>query len=137
MSLTPRKCLENMLCCAGFSLVLGACSLEPGGPAYAQLSLYAENERGLVTDDECTMLPVLPGGHTVREFRFGGAFRATLEAERDELRLSFEGVRNQEDFRRKLTHERLHAGYAEQLTLETLDGEAFDVFLSAPCSEAP
>lgn len=137
MTIAPRTCLRNVLCYAGFSLILGACSLEPGGPEYAQLSLYAENERGLVTDEECTMLPVLPGGRTVREFQFAGAFRATLEAERDELRLSFEGVRSQEEFQRTLKHERLHAGYAEQLRLETFDGEAFSVFLSAPCSEAP
>ena len=127
----------NVLLCAAIPLILGACSLEPGGPEYAQLSLYAENERGSVTDDPCTMLPVLPGGLTVREFRFGSDFSATLEAEREVLRLSFEGVRNPEDARRQFSDERLRAGYAEELTLETLDGETFSIFLSAPCTGAP
>jgi hypothetical protein len=126
-----------MLVCAALSLFSAACTLEAGGPEYAQLSVSAENERGFVTEHACTMLPVLPGGFTVREIDFGGAFKATLEAERDELRLRFEGVRDAEDFRRRFSAERLHAGHAEDVTLETLDGDVFSVFLRAPCLEAP
>jgi hypothetical protein len=128
---------RNTLCCAAISLILAACTLEPGGPEYAQLSVYAENERGLVSDDACTMLPVLPGGLTVRELDFGGAFTARVEADRESLNLHFEGVREPDDLRRRFSAERLHAGYAEELTLETLDGDAFSVFLRAPCAEAP
>jgi hypothetical protein len=128
---------RNTLYCVAISLLLGACTLEPGGPEYAQLSVYAENERGLVTDDACTMLPVLPGGLTVRELEFAGAFTAQLEAQRERLRLRFEGVREPEELSRQFSAERLHAGYAEEIRLETLDGDVFSVFLRAPCAEAP
>ena len=119
------------------SAALGACTLEPGGPEYGQLSVYAENERGLVTDAACTTLPVMPGGVIVRELKFAAAFSAKLEAERDGLSLRFDGIREADDFGRKLSLERLRQGYAEELAVETFEGEAYSVFLSAPCEEAP
>lgn len=128
---------KNLLIGAAISLGLAACTLEPGGPEYAQLSLYAENERGFVTEHACTTLPVLPGGLSVRKLDFGSSFSATLEADRETLGLRFEGVREAEDFQRRLSAERLRTGYAEELTLETWSGDVYSVFLSAPCTEAP
>jgi hypothetical protein len=128
---------RNRLLCAAIAWVLGACTLDPGGPEYAQLSVYAENDRGFVTEQTCTTLPVLPGGLIVRKLDFGGSFSATLEAERETLGLRFEGVRDPDDFRRRFSAERLQAAYAEELTLETTSGDVYSVFLRAPCPEAP
>jgi hypothetical protein len=113
---------------------LSACTHTAGGPEYIEFGIAAIEDVGESYPQVCTPVPVMPGARTVHDVPFGGAFSAKVEAERDQVDVTFSGINVPEVANRSIPRAALENGYAEtDLRVEALDGRRFTVLLTASC----
>ncbi len=111
--------------------VLSACSTSAGGPEYIEFGVGALEFDGDEYPLRCTPMPVMPGGHTVLEVGFDGAFSARLDAMRHQVDVTFSGINVPEVANRSIPRAAMEDGYAEtDLRIETLEGRRFTVLLA-------
>jgi hypothetical protein len=109
------------------------CSESAGGPEYTQIGIGAARP-GETTDLQCTRIPVMPGGIVEREFELRGGIGAKLHGTRDGADVSFSGVENASETRRRFSHETLDAGFAERIDAVSLAaGEAYVLLINSGC----
>jgi hypothetical protein len=126
--------MKNAVLCCGL-IVLG-CSTSAGGPEYVEFGVGAIEFGGDQYPLRCTPMPVMPGGHTVLEVSFDGAFSARLDAMRHQVDVTFSGINVPEVKNRSIPRAAMEDGYAEtDLEIETLEGRQFTVLL-ATCSSS-
>jgi hypothetical protein len=125
------------LACFGLS----GCGSTPGGPEYTELGINAEDVAGRLLGDECTPLPVLPGGTVVRDFALAPGLSAHVFAVSDSVAVTLGGIDDLHAGRREFSQQTLydgalHGGYLEALSVTTLAGDAYLVFFGSPCTQA-
>ncbi len=131
--LTPPRVLG----CAALwvTAALGAfgCAASPGGPQYSELGIRTEDTSTNVLSDECTPLPVLPGGTVVRDFSLAPNLSAHVLAVRDSAEVTLEGTTDASSSHRTFPQPELYAGFTDALDVTTTDGELFKVSFYSPC----
>jgi hypothetical protein len=119
-------------------LALAGCTTSAGGPEYVDFGISASENAGDSYPQVCTPMPIMPGGHTLRDIPFGDAFSATVDATRDRVAVTFDGINVPETANRAIPRQALVDGYAvSDLAIETLEGRRFTVTLVSPCTPAP
>jgi hypothetical protein len=129
-----------MLAAGGRSLLLVAlavgladCDTSAGGPEYPDLAVIVTPDGDVESPQACLPVPVMPGGRTAKDVTFEPGFSVHMEAERDRVEVTFQGILDPSAANRTISREALVNGYAEHdIRVETLDGGA-TVQLVSPC----
>jgi hypothetical protein len=116
------------------ALGLASCDTSAGGPEYIELAVIVTPDGDVESPQTCLPVPMMPGGRTATDARFEPGFSVHLEAERDRVDVTFQGIFEPEAARRTLSRAVLEDGFAESdIRVETLDGGRATVLLVAPC----
>ncbi len=118
--------------CIGVALTT-ACSESAGGPKLLRLQVSVSSNGTAATAPECIRIPVLHGSRVQNQIDVDGQFTVKYDAVPEQVNLSFHQVENAETLYRAIAAETLEHGYAEELTVVTLDGEMFTVNLTSAC----
>jgi hypothetical protein len=119
-----------------FGLVVGLadCDTSAGGPEYPDLGIIVTPDGDVESPQTCLPVPVMPGGRTAKDVTFEPGFSVHLEAERDRVVVTFQGILDPSSANRTLSREALVNGYAEpDIRVETTDHARATVLLVAPC----
>jgi hypothetical protein len=116
------------------ALGLASCDTSAGGPEYIQLAIIVTPDGDVESPQTCLPVPIMPGGRTAKDARFEPGFTVHLEAERDRVDVTFDGIIDPEGANRSLSRAVLEDGFAESdIRVETLAGARATVLLVAPC----
>lgn len=117
------------------ALVLGLadCDTSAGGPEYVELGILVTPDGEAESPETCLPVPMMPGGRTAKDVSFEPGFSVHLEAERDRVDVTFQGIIDPASANRALSRAALEDGFAENIRVETLDGGRATVLLVAPC----
>ena len=118
------KRLASVLLLAGSS---AACTAN-GSAEYAELAIGITDP---VLDTECVPLPFLPGSKIIEDLPLGQGISAHVFATPDVIDITLGGTRTLEH--RTLSHDQVHAGYAERILVLTPDAATHTVVLASPC----
>jgi hypothetical protein len=113
---------------------LAGCDTSAGGPEYVELAVIVTPDGEMELPQVCLPVPMMPGGRTAKDARFEPGFTVHLEAERDSVTVTFQGIYEPELANRSLSRTTLEDGFSENdIRVETLDGGRATVLLVAPC----
>lgn len=118
------------------ALVLGLadCDTSAGGPEYVELAIIVTPDGEAESPQTCLPVPMMPGGRTAKDVTFEPGFSVHMEAERDRVDVTFQGIIDPASANRALSRAVLEDGFAENdIRVETLDGGRATVLLVAPC----
>lgn len=115
------------------TLALGGCSLEPGGPQYAEIGLRSVDAAGTELARECVPLPVLPGGHLEEDFELGPGLQAHVVTLDDSAEVTLMGTDDPAAAHVTVSKLALYGGYSKLLPVTTLGGATYSVVLVSPC----
>jgi hypothetical protein len=119
---------------AAFALGLAHCDTSAGGPEYVELAVIVTPDGGEESPQTCLPVPVMPGGRTAKDASFEPGFSVHMEAVRDRVDVTFQGILDPASANRSLSREVLLDGFAENdIRVETTDGGRATVLLVAPC----
>jgi hypothetical protein len=134
---TLRRVLHGAarpLLLAAFALGLAHCDTSAGGPEYIELAIIVTPDGGEESPQTCLPVPVMPGGRTAKDASFEPGFSVHMEAVRDRVDVTFQGILDPGSANRSLSREVLLDGFAESdIRVETTDGGRATVLLVAPC----
>ena len=125
--------MDSFLIAIYLGVVLTACSQAAGGPALARLQINVSSNGAQVTPPECIRVPVLHGSRVREQIDVDGQFVIGYDAVPEQVSVSFHEVENAGALHRTVEADALRNGYAEELTLVSLDGVMFTVNLSSVC----
>ncbi len=127
------KPLVALLASASVTLPLAGCSLEPGGPAYAEIGIRALDTAGTELESECFPLPVLPGGHLEEDLDLAPGLDAHVTTLDDSAEVSLMGTNDPSTAHVTVSKKALYAGYSKLLNVTTTGGAAYSIVLVGPC----
>jgi len=115
-------------------LLLSACGAEgSGGPEVQQLETTVFDLAGHPSDSRCTVVPVLLGGRVRDEIDVAGEFSMVVDATRDMVSVSFNGVNDPSAAALTIEAAELVPAFQERVEIETLSARHFVVELTAGC----
>jgi hypothetical protein len=116
------------------ALGLADCNTSAGGPEYVELAVIVTPDGDVESPETCLPVPMMPGGRTAKDARFDPGFTVHMEAERDRVDVTFQGILDPASANRSLSRAALEDGFAENdIRVETVDGGRATVLLVAPC----
>lgn len=113
-------------------IALLACDAGPGAPHVNEISVSVTDPDGGHQSLACVQLPLLLGSQTGREVNVDNLFRVSILARRDWARIQIKGAK--QPIEREILQTELDVGYAEQITVQTIPGRLYQVFLASNCS---
>jgi hypothetical protein len=137
MTIITKALLRRGLYAAALALLtfsLAACDTAAGGPEYVELAVIVTPDGEAESPQTCLPVPMMPGGRTAKDARFEPGFSVHLEADRDRVDVTFQGIVDPASANRSLSRGVLEDGFAENdLRVETPEGGRATVLLVAPC----
>lgn len=127
------KALAVLVPAAGLTLVVAGCSLEPGGPQYAELGLRTLDNGGLEMHRDCVPLPVLPGGRVEEDLDLAPGLGALVTTMDDSAEVALVGTTDPVTGHVTVPKASLVTGYSKILPVTTTSGVTYSVVLSSPC----
>jgi hypothetical protein len=127
------KALLPLVASASVTLALSACSLEPGGPQYAEIGLRTVNSTGAEVRRDCVPLPVLPGGRLEEDFDLAPGLDAHVTTLDDSAEVTLTGTDDPAAAHVTVPKASLLTGYSKILAVTTTSGTAYSVVLLSPC----
>lgn len=115
-------------------LSLVGCGVSPGGPEYTELGIQVEDAATNLLSEECTPLPVLPGGIVERDLALAPGLSAHVLATRDSADVTLSGITESSLAHVAVTQAELYRGYARSLAVTTLEGQSYALALVSPCT---
>jgi hypothetical protein len=116
------------------ALWLCGCDTTAGGPEYVELAVIVTPDGERESPQTCLPVPMMPGARTVKDARFEPGFNVHLEADRDHVEVTFQGILDPASANRSLSRAVLEDTFVENdLRVETPDGGRATVLLVAPC----
>lgn len=125
--------LFDALAAATVTLALAGCSLEPGGPQYADIALRTVDDRGAELEHDCVPLPVLPGGRMEEDFELAPGLAAHVTTVDDSAEVALMGTNDPATAHVTVPKSSLLGGYSKILAVTTTSGAEYSVVLSSPC----
>src|SRR5262245_44281932 len=108
--LSPRRWLERvarLLLLAALPLGLANCDTSAGGPEYLDLAIVVTPDGGVESPQACLPMPVMPGGRSAKDVTFEPGFSVHLEADRDRVDVTFQGILDPASANRALSRDTL------------------------------
>ena len=127
------KAFIALVASAAVTPALAGCSLEPGGPQYAEIGLRTIDTAGIEVHRDCVSLPVLPGGHLEEDLELAPGLGAHVTTRDDSAEVALIGTNDPSSAQVAVPKSSLLDGYSKILAVTTTSGAPYSVVLSSPC----
>ena len=135
MSLPPARVLPRLgFWCLALGCLSGCMAESAGGPELSAMETVVLDLAGHRSDSRCTRVPVLLGGRVRDEIDVVGEFSIVVDATRDQVSVTFEGVKDPQALARNIDSLELEAPFTERVEVETVEARHFIVEFSSGCT---